>query len=79
MGVKVSRSVSTPVVTAQGERLVSHAGVGMLAETADLWGLTAGISRLFTGHGHVWRASPATGGAGGTRRNAPYRAFCTRQ
>ena len=56
VGVKVSRSVSTPVVTAQGERLVSHAGVGMLAETADLAGLTAGISRLFAGHGHVWRA-----------------------
>ena len=44
------------MVTAQGERLVSHAGVGMLAETADLSGLTAGISGLFGGHGHVWRA-----------------------
>ena len=56
MRVKVSRSVTTPVVTALGERLVSHAGVGMLAETADLSGLTAGISRLFGGHGHCWRA-----------------------
>lgn len=56
MGVKVSRSVSTPVVTALGEGLVSHAGVGMLAEIADLSGLTAGISGLFGGHGHVWRA-----------------------
>lgn len=55
MQVKVSRSVSTPVVTAQGERLVSHAGVGMLAEVADRSGLTGGISRLFGGHGHVWR------------------------
>lgn len=54
--VNDSRSTSTPVVTAQGERLVSHAGVGMLGETADLAGLTAGISRLFGGHGHVWRA-----------------------
>jgi len=53
--VKVSRSVTAPVVTALGERLVSHAGVGMLAETADLAGLTGGISRLFGGHGHVWR------------------------
>src|SRR5215213_1484927 len=44
-----------PVVTADGERLVSHAGVGMLAEVADLSGLTAGLSGLFARHGLAWR------------------------
>jgi hypothetical protein len=33
--VQVSRSVLTPQVTALGERLVTHAGLGMLAEVAD--------------------------------------------
>lgn len=56
MKVDDSRSVAVPVVTAQGERLVSHAGVGMLAETADLSGLTAGLSGLFARRGHRWRA-----------------------
>ncbi len=30
--VNDSRAAAVPAVTAQGERLVSHAGVGMLAE-----------------------------------------------
>jgi hypothetical protein len=47
-----------PVVTADGERLVSHAGVGMLAEVADLSGLTAGLCALFARHGHRWRRHP---------------------
>jgi len=45
--VQVSRPVSTPVATTKGARLVSHAGVGMLAELADLSGLTAGLTSLF--------------------------------
>jgi len=45
--VQVSRSVSTPKVTTDGVRLVSHAGVGMLAEVADLSGLTAGLTAMF--------------------------------
>jgi hypothetical protein len=46
------RSTTTPVVTADGERLVSHAGVGMLAEVADLSGLTGGLFGLFARQGH---------------------------
>jgi len=45
--VQVNRSVSTPVVTTKGERLVSHGGVGMLAEVADLSGLTDGLTAVF--------------------------------
>ena len=44
MKVKGTRSVAVPVVTANGVRLVSHAGVGMLAELADLSGLTGGLT-----------------------------------
>ena len=51
MKVNVTRSVAVPAVTAAGERLVSHAGVGMLAEVADLSGLTAGLSCLFARQG----------------------------
>jgi hypothetical protein len=39
-----SRLVRPHTVTGDGEGLVSHAGVGWLAETADLSGLTAGLS-----------------------------------
>jgi len=53
--VKNSRSAIAPNVTARGERLVSHAGAGMLAETADLSGLTAGLTGLFAAQGHRWR------------------------
>jgi Transposase DDE domain group 1 len=56
--VQSSRSATTPIVTADGERLVSHAGVGMLAEVADLSGLTGGLSALFARHGHRWRRHP---------------------
>lgn len=55
MKVQDSRSVAVPTVTAQGERLVSHAGVGILGEVADLSGLTAGLTRLFRSQGHLWR------------------------
>lgn len=55
MKVKGSGSVAVPVVTADGERLVSHAGVGMLAEVADLSGLTAGLSELFASQRLYWR------------------------
>lgn len=55
MKVNDSRSATAPAVTANGERLVSHAGVGMLAEAADLSGLTAGLSGLFAGQGVRWR------------------------
>src|SRR5215212_5424871 len=43
------------MVTACGERLVSHAGVGLLAEVADLSGLTGGLSALFARQGLRWR------------------------
>src|SRR4051794_8303708 len=46
------------MVTANGERLVSHAGVGMLAEVADLSGLTAGLTGLFARQGLRWRRHP---------------------
>ena len=55
MKVNVTRSVAVPVVTAGGERLVSHAGVGMLAEVADRSGLTGGLSGLFARQGLRWR------------------------
>jgi len=41
-----SRCASVPVVTTLGERLVSHAGTGMLAEIADLSGLRSELSGL---------------------------------
>jgi hypothetical protein len=53
--VQSSRSTTTPKVTADGERLLSHAGVGMLGEVADLSGLTGGLSGLFARQGHRWR------------------------
>ena len=54
--VQVSGSVQVPRVTALGERLVSHAGAGLLCEVADLSGLTAGLSGLFARHGYQWRS-----------------------
>lgn len=39
-----SRLIRPRTVTARGEGLVSHAGLGWLAETADLAGLTGGLS-----------------------------------
>jgi hypothetical protein len=56
--VQVSRSVLTPQVTALGERLVTHAGLGMLAEVADLSGLTSGLNAMFAVDGHRWRRQP---------------------
>src|SRR4051795_7547097 len=56
--VQSSRSATAPMVTANGERLVSHAGVGMLAEVADLSGLTAGLTGLFARQGLRWRRHP---------------------
>jgi hypothetical protein len=53
--VQVIRSVSQPKVEADGERLVTHGGVGMLAEIADLSGLTAGLSGLIRAGGHQSR------------------------
>jgi Transposase DDE domain group 1 len=53
--VNDSRSVAVPEVTAKGERLLSHGGVGMLAEVADLTGLTGGLSGLFERQGLGWR------------------------
>ena len=58
MKVNDTRSAAVPAVTAKGERLVSHAGVGMLAELADLSGLTAGLSGLFARQGLRWRRHP---------------------
>ena len=40
-----SRLVQPRTVTGDGDGLVSHAGIAWLAETADLAGLTAGLSR----------------------------------
>jgi hypothetical protein len=56
--VKSSRSVSRPQVTTRGARLVSHAGLGMLAEVADMSGLTAGLNAMFVREGCQWRRHP---------------------
>jgi len=50
-----SRCVSVPVVTTLGERLVSHAGTGMVAEIAVLSGLRSELSGLFAAGGYRWR------------------------
>ncbi len=42
------RLIRPRVVTGDGTGLVSHAGIGWLAETADLSGLTAGLSAAMT-------------------------------
>ena len=44
-----SRLVRPRTVTGDGDGLVSHAGVGWLAETADLSGLTGGLSAAMVG------------------------------
>ena len=44
MRVKATSRPETVEVTADGERLVSHAGVALLAELADRGGLTAALS-----------------------------------
>ena len=41
--------VGTVEVTADGEGLVSHAGVGLLAELSDRTGLIAALSNVLTG------------------------------
>jgi Transposase DDE domain group 1 len=46
------------VLTTRGARLVSHAGLGMLAEVADLSGLTAGLNSMFVREGCQWRRHP---------------------
>jgi hypothetical protein len=46
-----SRLVRPRVVTGDGDGLVSHAGVAWLAETADLCGLTGGLSAAMAGVG----------------------------
>ncbi len=46
---QVSRLVRPLTVTGDGDGLVSHAGVAWLAETADLSGLTAGLSAAMAG------------------------------
>lgn len=74
--VKRNRSVLRPAVTTKGANLVSHAGVGVLAELADRVGVTAGLTGLFARRGHRWRAHEpgvtlvqvATAIAGGARR-----------
>jgi hypothetical protein len=53
--VRVGRSVTVLRVTADGDRLVSDAGLGMLARVADMTGLTAGLASLFTVDGWCWR------------------------
>src|SRR3954454_2924317 len=63
--VQSSRSATAPMVTAQGERLVSHAGVGMLAEVADLSGLTGGLSGVFARPGVRGRGAARWGWPGG--------------
>ena len=49
------RSVSQPKVTPDGERLVTHGGAGMLAEIADLSGLTTGLSGMIRAGGYYPR------------------------
>jgi len=47
--VKPTTRVGTVEVTADGEGLVSHAGMGLLAELSDRTGLTAALSDALTG------------------------------
>ncbi len=49
MQVKPTTRVGTVEVTADGEGLVSHAGMGLLAELSDRTGLTAALSDALTG------------------------------
>lgn len=49
-----SRSIRRPAVTADGKNLVSHAGVGLLAELADRTGLTWQMSHAMAGCGISW-------------------------
>lgn len=49
MQVKPMTRVRTAEVTANGEGLVSHAGMGLLAELSDRTGLTAALSDALTG------------------------------
>ena len=46
--VQGSSLIRPRTVTGHGEGLVSHAGIAWLAETADLAGLTAGLSNAMT-------------------------------
>ena len=56
MKVQVSGSVSCPVVTTDGGGLVSHGGLGVLAELADgLSGRTGALSGLMARYGHRFR------------------------
>ena len=50
--MQVIRSVTRPKVMADGERLVTHGGSSMLAEIADLAGLTAGLSGMIRSGGY---------------------------
>jgi hypothetical protein len=83
--VKGNRSVASPLVTAQGERLVSHAGTGLLAEVADLSGLTGGLTGLFGARGLRWRRHPpgvtlvraAAGIADGMKNISTVGLFCS--
>jgi hypothetical protein len=49
-----SRSVRRVVVTADGQGLVSHAGVALLSELSDRTGLTVGLSKAMAGCGIRW-------------------------
>jgi hypothetical protein len=50
-----NRSVLRPRVIADGQGLVSHAGIALLSELADRSGLTAGLSTVMGGCGIAWR------------------------
>ena len=54
MKVHRTRSVRRPVVTADGQNLVSHAGASLLSELADRTGLTAAMSEAMADCGISW-------------------------
>lgn len=54
MKVHRNRSVRRPLVTVDGENLVSHAGTGLLAEMADRSGLTHALSVAMGECGISW-------------------------
>jgi hypothetical protein len=61
--VKPTATVGTVVVTADGEGLVSHAGVALLVELADRAGLTSGLSLVGVDAGAAFGARSRPGPA----------------
>ena len=77
--MKSSAAVSRVKVSADGHGVVSHAGVGMLREVADLTGLssqvTAALADTYNG---PWIHAPGRGVRRSGRRGGRWRGLCRR-